>query len=43
MEAGTASTGGIGGAKTRERAGNQNWCEKCLHLLSVHFVLQCGE
>jgi hypothetical protein len=42
MEAGAASAGGIGGAKTRERAGNQNCCEKRLHVLSVHFVPHRG-
>jgi hypothetical protein len=42
MEAGTASASGIGGAKTGERAGNQNCCEKRLHILSVHFMPQRG-
>jgi hypothetical protein len=35
MEAGAASAGGIGGAKASERAGNQNCCEKGLHVSSV--------
>jgi hypothetical protein len=35
MEAGPAAAGSIGGAKTRERAGNQNCCEKGLHVSSV--------
>jgi hypothetical protein len=35
MEAEAASAGGIGGAKTRDRAGNQNCCEKGLHVSSV--------
>jgi hypothetical protein len=35
MEAGAASAGGIRDAKTRERAGNQNCCEKGLHVSSV--------
>jgi hypothetical protein len=35
MEAGTASARGIRGAKTRERAGKQNCCEKSLHVSSV--------
>src|SRR6185369_3601855 len=36
MEAGAASAGGVRGAKTRERAGNQNCCEKRLHVFSLH-------
>jgi hypothetical protein len=35
MEAGAATARGIRGAKTRERAGNQNCCEKGLHVSSV--------
>jgi hypothetical protein len=42
MEAGAASAGGIGGAKTRERTGNQNQSEKRLHVLSVHFLPHRG-
>jgi hypothetical protein len=37
MEAGAATAGGIGRAKARERAGNQNCCEKRLHVFSLHF------
>jgi hypothetical protein len=37
MEAGAASAGGVRGAKTRERAGNQNCREKRLHVFSLHF------
>ena len=36
MEAGAASAGGVRGAKTRERAGNQNCREKRLHVFSLH-------
>jgi hypothetical protein len=35
MEAGAASAGGIGGTEARECAGNQNCCEKGLHVSSV--------
>jgi hypothetical protein len=37
MEAGAASAGGIGGTEACERAGNQNCCEKGLHVSSVLF------
>jgi hypothetical protein len=35
MEAGAASAGGVGGAEARDCAGNQNCCEKGLHVSSV--------
>jgi hypothetical protein len=35
MEAGAATAGGIRGTKARERAGDQNCCEKRLHVSSV--------
>jgi hypothetical protein len=35
MEAGAATAGGIGGAEARECTGNQNCCEKGLHVSSV--------
>jgi hypothetical protein len=35
MEAGAASARGVRGAKTRQRAGKQNCCEKSLHVSSV--------
>src|SRR4051794_32566436 len=35
MKAGPASAGGVRGAETSERAGNQNCCEKGLHVSSV--------
>jgi hypothetical protein len=37
VEAGAASACGVGRAKARDRAGNQNYCEKCLHVPSVLF------
>jgi hypothetical protein len=36
MEAGAAPAGGIGGAKARDRAGNQNCCEKVFHVFSLN-------
>jgi hypothetical protein len=35
MEAGAASARGIGGTEARECAGNQNCCEKGLHVSSI--------
>jgi hypothetical protein len=37
MEAGAASAGGVRGAEASERTGNQNCCEKGLHVSSVRF------
>ena len=36
MEAGAASAGGIRRAKARDRAGDQNRCEKIFHSFSLH-------
>ena len=38
MEAGTAALGGIGGAKARERARNQNQSEKLFHVFSLDWA-----
>ena len=38
METGAAAAGGIGGAKARDRAGNQNCCEKVFHVFSLQWA-----
>jgi hypothetical protein len=42
MKARAAALGSLGGAKTRQRAGKQNTCEKRLHVFSLPSRPQCG-
>ena len=42
MEAKAATAGGIGGAETRERAGNQCCREQVLHVFSLLAAAECG-
>jgi hypothetical protein len=37
MHAGAAAAGGIGGAKARDRACQQDRCEKVFHVFSLYF------